>query len=200
MEEVWSVFRGLGKFLKVLPTEAADDLYWSLGNRRTKSFSVREIFSVHFCTKRSSSLSRSDTASESDSTLASFLPGFSAKYCHEVGHLTWPESGSCGLFWLQKLRFLDCLWTDLANNLGDLRSSWKCTKFLLIWSTESWETKLLKGKKCQPQLHFRTLDMTILFQNSPNHAWHGDDCDLRPIKAESANRGQETRKIKQISW
>ena len=79
-EEAWSVFSGLGKFLRILPTEAADDLYWSLGNRRTKSLSAREIFSVHFCTKRSSSLSRSESSSEdAASLLASFLPGFSVK-------------------------------------------------------------------------------------------------------------------------
>ena len=80
-EEAWSVFSGLGKFLRILPTDAAaDDLYWSLGNRRLKSLSAREIFSVHFCTKRSSSLSRSESSEEvAASLLASFLPGFSVK-------------------------------------------------------------------------------------------------------------------------
>ena len=32
----------------------------------------------------------------------------------------------------------------------DLRSSQKYTKFLLIWSTGSWETQLLKGKVTNP--------------------------------------------------
>ena len=82
-EEAWSVFSGLGKFLRILPTDAAaDDLYWSLGNRRLKSLSAREIFSVHFCTKRSSSLSRSESSEEDAASLlalAAFLPGFSVK-------------------------------------------------------------------------------------------------------------------------
>ena len=78
-EEAWSVFSGLGKFLRILPTDAADDLYWSLGNRRLKSFSVREIFSVHFCTKRSSSLSRSESSEDAAPLLASFLSGVSVK-------------------------------------------------------------------------------------------------------------------------
>ena len=77
--EAWSVLSGFGKFLRILPTEAADDLYWSLGNRRTKSLSAREIFSVHFCTKRSSSLSRSESSDDAASLLASFLSGVSVK-------------------------------------------------------------------------------------------------------------------------
>ena len=52
VEEAWSVFSGLGKFLRILPTDAADDLYWSLGNWHTKSLSVREIFSAWLKRKR----------------------------------------------------------------------------------------------------------------------------------------------------
>ena len=44
----------------------------------------------------------------------------------------------CGQIWLKIL------------GTYDLRSSLKYTKFLLIWSTESWETQLLKGKVTNP--------------------------------------------------
>ena len=54
-----------------------------------------------------------------------------------------------------------------------LRPSYKCNKFLLIWSTESWETQLLKGKKCQHQLHFRTLVIWVLLyiRSTPLTRW-----------------------------
>ena len=41
------------------------------------------------------------------------------------------------------------IWPKILGTY-DLRSSLKYTKFLLIWSTESWETQLLKGKVTNP--------------------------------------------------
>ena len=53
----------------------------------------------------------------------------------------------------------------------ELRSSLKYTKFLQVWSTENWETQLLKGEKCQPQLHFRTLIMRGRGGGSESSHW-----------------------------
>ena len=52
----------------------------------------------------------------------------------------------------------------------DLRSSYQCTKFLVIWSTESWETQLLKEKNTKP--------WTSIWR--PNYVQHKCDVGKRP--------------------
>ena len=90
-----------------------------------------------------------------------------AKYCTEYDML-WTMSIYCQcpefkfrfvFFCLQMLCFSALcgqIWKFFWGSY-DLRSSWKFTKFLLIWSTVSWETQHLKAKKHKPKFEFRTL-------------------------------------------
>ena len=48
-------------------------------------------------------------------------------------------------------------------------TSSKFTKFLLIWSTESWETQHLKARKHKPKFEFRTLIITDKYHHRVAH-------------------------------
>ena len=74
-------------------------------------------------------------------------------------------------FPLQMLRFSALcgqIWQKFWGSY-DLRSSSKFIKFLLIWSTQSWETQHLKAKKHKPKFEFRTL---LKSHGTPKPMWH----------------------------
>ena len=62
------------------------------------------------------------------------------------------------VFWLQKLGFLGRLWTDLATIFWDLQL-YKISANLVHRELRN---ATFVGKKCQLQLHFRTVDMRLL--------------------------------------
>ena len=67
-------------------------------------------------------------------------------------------------FLLQKLRFLGRLWTDLATILGDLLSKVKLTVYQISANLVHIELRnvTFEGELCQPQLHFRTLIVSLV--------------------------------------
>ena len=87
------------------------------------------------------------------------------------------------VFFASKVCFLGRLWTDLVKKIGayELSSNSKYSKFLQIWSTETWETQLLKEKVTNPHasipspVHGRRSKPLLHGPNSTPHTGL-DDC------------------------
>jgi len=101
--------------------------------------------------------------------------------CTELGIEAWglvTFSEQVAFSWLSVDRF----W----KILGGLRSSSKYTKFLLIWSTESWETQLLKEKNTNPHAPIPKPAHKRDTLNLRSHFWsntHPSPCDRHWLRS-----------------